>query len=103
MSFIKTAVAAGGMSLAMLTGALAQGGGGGGLEAWDIRERSAYIVMMDGKMMRMSVGDKGMTMLMKGAKRVPRGTVFVMSGGQLYMVNASKMFDRAGMPSFGGG
>ena len=46
MSFIKTAVAAGTMSLAMLTGAFAQGGGGGGLEAWDIRERSAYIVML---------------------------------------------------------
>jgi hypothetical protein len=98
MSFIKTAVAASGMSLATLTGALAQGGP----EPWDIRERSAYIVMMDGKMMRMNIGDKGMTMLMKNAKKVPRGTVFVMSGGQLYMVNASKMFDRAGMPSFGG-
>ena len=99
MSFTKAAVAGGAMSLAILTGALAQGG----LEAWDIREHSAYIVMMDGKMMRMSVGDKGMAMLMKGAKRVPRGTVFMMSGGQLYMINASKMFDRAGMPSFGGG
>ena len=99
MSFIKTAIVAGGMSLAMLSGALAQGAG---LEPWDIRERSAYIVMMDGKMMRMSVGDKGMAMLMKNAKKVPRGTVFVMSGGQLYMVNAAKMFDRAGMPSFGG-
>jgi hypothetical protein len=98
MSFIKTAVAAGGMSLALLSGALAQGG----LEAWDIRERSAYIVMMDGKMMRMSLGDKGMTMLMRNARKVPHGTVFVMSGGRLYMVNAAKMFDRAGMPSFGG-
>ena len=74
------------MSLALLTGALAQGG----LEAWDIRERNAYVVMMDGKMMRVSLGDKGMTMLMKGAKRVPRGTAFIMSGGQLYMVNASQ-------------
>jgi hypothetical protein len=98
MSFTKTALMAGGMSLALLTGALAQGG----LEAWDIRERTAYFVMPDGKMMRMSVGDKGMAMLMKNAKKVPRGTVFVMSGGQLYMVNATKMFDRAGMPSFGG-
>ena len=98
MSFAKTTLVAAGMSLALLTGALAQGG----LEAWDIRERSAYVVMMDGKMMRVSLGDKGMTMLMKGAKKVPRGTVFVMSGGDLYMVNASKMFDRAGMPSFGG-
>ena len=102
MSFIKTAVVASGMSLALLTSALAQGAGGG-LEPWDIRDRSAYIVMMDGKMMRMSVGDKGMAMLMKTARKVPRGTVFVMSGGQLYMVNAAKMFDRAGMPGFGGG
>jgi|SRR5690242_20035154 hypothetical protein len=99
MSFIKTAVIAGSMSLAMLTGALAQGG----LEAWDIRERTAYFVMPDGKMMRMSVGEKGMAMLMKHARKVPRGTVFLMSGGQLYMVTGAKMFDRAGMPSFGGG
>ena len=98
MSFTRTTLAAAGMSLALVTGALAQG-----LEPWDIRERSAYVVMMDGKMMRVSLGGKGMTMLMKGAKKVPRGTAFVMSGGQLYMVNASKMFDRAGMPSFGGG
>ena len=47
------------------------------------------------------LGDKGMAMLMKSAKRVPRGTAFVMSGGQLYMVNASKMFDRAGNAMFG--
>ena len=98
MSFIKTAVVAAGMSLALLTHAAAQN-----LEPWDIRERTAYILTMDGKMMRTTVGDKGMTMLMKNAKRVPRGTVFVMSGGQLYMVNAAKMFDKAGMPSFGGG
>lgn len=101
MSFTKTTLVAAGMSLALMTGALAQGAGGG-LEPWDIRDRSAYIVMMDGKMMRVSLGDKGMAMLMKNAKRVPRGTAFVMSGGQLYMVNVSKMFDRAGMPSFGG-
>src|SRR6185503_19989494 len=98
MSFTKTTLAAAGMSLALVTGALAQG-----LEPWDIRESSGYVVMMDGKMMHVSLGDEGMTILMKGAKKVPRGTVFVMSGGQLYMVIASKMFDRAGMPSFGGG
>ena len=98
MSFTKTALVAAGMSLALLTHAAAQN-----LEPWDIREHSAYVIMMDGKMMRVNLGDKGMGMLMKGAKKVPRGTVFVMSGGQLYMVNASKMFDRAGMPSFGGG
>jgi hypothetical protein len=98
MSFSKTALVAAGMSLALLTGAAAQN-----LEPWDIRERTAYVVMMDGKMMRVNLNDKGMASLMKGAKKVPHGTVFVMSGGQLYMVNAAKMFDKGGMPSFGAG
>ena len=93
MSFMKNTILAAGMLLALLAHAAAQN-----LEPWYIREHTAYVVMMDGKMMRMSVGDKGMTTLMKGAKKVPRGTMFIMSGGQLYMVNASKMFD-----SFGGG
>jgi hypothetical protein len=96
MSLIKSALVAGGMSLALMTGALAQGN-----EPWDIKERTAYVVMMDGTMKTVRLGDKGTTMLMKGAKRVPRGTAFVMSGGQLYMVNASKMFDRAGNAMFG--
>jgi len=100
MSLIKSALVAGGMSLALMTGALAQGN-----EPWDIKERTAYVVMMDGTMKTVRLGDKGMAMLMKGAKKVPRGTAFVMSGGQLYMVNARKMmFDRAGNPmAMGGG
>ena len=97
MSFIKTAVVAAGLSLALLTHAAAQN-----LEPWDIREHSAYVIMMDGKMMRVNLSDKGMATLMKGAKKVPRGTVFVMSGGQLYMVNAAKMFDKAGNFMAGG-
>ena len=97
MSFTKTALIAAGMSMALLTGAVAQN-----LEPWDIREHTAYVITMDGKAMRVSMSDKGMTTLMKGAKRVPRGTVFVMSGGQLYMVNASKMFDKAGNFMAGG-
>ena len=97
MSFTKTALVAAGMSMALLTHAAAQN-----LEPWDIREHSAYVIMMDGKMMRVNLSDKGMATLMKGAKKVPRGTVFVMSGGQLYMVNASKMFDKAGNFMAGG-
>ena len=97
MSFTKTALIAAGMSLALLTGAVAQN-----LEPWDIREHTAYVITMDGKTMRVSMSDKGMTTLMKGAKRVPRGTVFVMSGGQLYMINATKMFDKAGNFMAGG-
>ena len=98
MSFIKSALVAGAMSLSLVTGAAAQGGG----DPWDIRDRTAYVVTMDGTMKTMAITDKGMAMLMKKAKKVPRGTVFVMSGGQLYMVNASKMFDRAGNAMFGG-
>ena len=101
MSFAKSALVAGGMSLALLAtnipAALAQGN-----DPWDIKERTAYVVMMDGTMKTVRLGDKGMAMLMKNAKRVPRGTVLVMSGGQLYMVNASKIFDRAGNAMFGG-
>jgi hypothetical protein len=96
MSLIKSALVAGGMSLALMTGAFAQGN-----EPWDVKDRTAYVVMMDGTMKTVRLGDKGTAMLMKGAKKVPRGTAFVMSGGQLYMVNASKMFDRAGNAMFG--
>ena len=93
---LKSALLVAGMSLALVSGAFAQGN-----EPWDIKERTAYVVMMDGTMKTVRLGDKGMTMLVKGAKRVPRGTAFVMSGGQLYRVNASKMFDRAGNAMFG--
>lgn len=93
---LKSALLAAGMSLALVSGAFAQGN-----EPWDVKERTAYVVMMDGTMKTVRLGDKGNAMLMKNAKRVPRGTAFVMSGGQLYMVNASKMFDRAGNAMFG--
>ena len=100
MSLIKSALVAGGMSVALVatsvTGAFAQGN-----EPWDVKDRTAYVVMMDGTMKTVRLGDKGTAMLMKNAKRVPRGTAFVMSGGQLYMVNAAKMFDRAGNAMFG--
>ena len=100
MSLVKSALVAAGMSVALLTanvtGAFAQGN-----EPWDIKERTAYVVMMDGTMKTVRLNEKGTAMLMKNAKRVPRGTAFVMSGGQLYMVNASKMFDRAGNAMFG--
>ena len=98
MSFFKSTLIAGAMTMAYATGAFAQN-----LEPWDIRDRSAYVVMMDGTMKVVRLGDKGMAMLMKGAKKVPRGTAFVMSGGNLYMVKVTRMFDQAGMPSFGGG
>ena len=61
---------------------------------WDLRDRNAYVMDMQGKMWLTRVGDKGMAMLMRKAKAVPRGTTFFTSNGRLYM--ASGMFDRAG-------
>ena len=98
MSFIKAALIASGMTVAFAAHAMAQDTG-----PWDVKDRTAYIVMMDGAMKTMALSDKGIGMLMKNAKLVPHGTVFLMSKGQLYMVDASSMFDKAGMPTFGGG
>lgn len=92
MTLIKSALVAAGMTLALATNALAQGSGG---DPWDIRERMAYVIMMDGTMKQVRMSDKGMAMAMKGAKRLPRGTVIFMNNGNLYMASA-KMFDRAG-------
>jgi hypothetical protein len=98
MSFFKTALVAGGVTLALLTGLAAQGGG----DPWDVKERMAYVFMMDGTTKQVRLGDKGHAMLMKDAKKLPRGTAFIMSGGNLYMIDVSKMFDKAGAPVFGG-
>jgi hypothetical protein len=99
MNLAKSALVAGGMSLALAVGALAQGAA----EPWDLKERNAYVLMMDGTTKVMALNTKGVTMLMKSAKRVPRGTVIFMNNGELYMVNASKMFDRAGNAMFSAG
>jgi hypothetical protein len=90
MSLTKTALAAAGMSFALVSGAFAQGN-----DPWDLKERSAYVLMMDGTMKVMSISDKGMTMLMRRAKLVPRGTVIFMNNGRLYMTSAASMFDRS--------
>jgi hypothetical protein len=98
--FLKTAIAAAGVSLALVSGAAAQNP-----EPWDLKERTAYVVMMDGKAMTMRLNEKSVSLLMRSAKPVPRGTAFIMSNGKLYMVNARKMmFDREGNPmAMGGG
>jgi hypothetical protein len=100
MSLIKTALAAAGISLALASGAAAQNP-----EPWDLKERTAHVVMLDGKTMTMRLSERSVGLLMQSAKRVPRGTAFIMSNGQLYMVNARRMmFDRAGNPmAMGGG
>ena len=100
MSFIKTAIGAAAISMALLSGASAQNP-----EAWDLREKMAYVITPAGQTMTMRLSDRNVSLLMRSAKRVPKGTAFIMSNGQLYMVNARKMmFDREGNPmAMGGG
>jgi hypothetical protein len=75
---------------AMATPAMAQD-----TSPWDLRERNAYVMDMQGKMWSTRVGDKGMAMMMRRAKVVPKGTVFFTNNGKLYMASTG-MFDRAG-------
>jgi len=91
---LKSALLATGMTVALLATGLSASAQGGG-DPWDIRERTAYAVMMDGTMRTMAISDHGMAMLMRHARKVPRGTVLFMNNGQLYMTSAASMFDRA--------
>ena len=82
--------------LAMATPALAQGA-----ESWDLRERNAYVLDMQGKMWSTRASAKGWAMMTRSARAVPKGTVFFMNNGQLYMARGG-MFDRAGNFMAGG-
>jgi hypothetical protein len=95
MSAMKTLYAAAAV-LAMTTSTMAQG-----TEAWDLRERNAYVLDMQGKMWSTRISTQGWTMMTKTARAVPKGTVFFMNNGQLYMANRG-MFDRAGNFMAGG-
>lgn len=81
--------------LAMATPAFAQDA-----SPWDLRERNAYVLDMQGKMWSKQMTTPQWAMAVKNARAVPRGTVFFMKDGQLYM--ASRMFDRAGNFMAGG-
>jgi photosystem II stability/assembly factor-like uncharacterized protein len=82
--------------LAMATPALAQE-----TSPWDLRDRNAYVLDMQGKMWSTRASGKGWTMMTKSARAVPKGTVFFMNNGQLYMARTG-MFDRAGNFMAGG-
>jgi len=95
MSLTKTLCAATAL-LALATPAFAQGA-----EAWDLRERNAYVLDMQGKMWSKQMTTTGWNMAVKSARAVPRGTVFFMNNGRLYMTSRG-MFDRAGNYMAGG-
>jgi hypothetical protein len=92
MSFSKTALGVA-LAAAVATPALAQMLVG---EPWTLRENMAYAVNPAGKMGALPIGGHGMTMLMRRARPVPRGTVLFMHDGELYMMHGGSMFDRAG-------
>jgi hypothetical protein len=57
---------------------------------------------MQGKMWSTrTISTKGWTMMTRSARAVPKGTVFFMNNGQLYMASRG-MFDRAGNFMAGG-
>jgi hypothetical protein len=82
--------------LAVATPALAQE-----TSPWDLRDRNAYVLDMQGKMWSTRASGKGWAMMTKSARAVPKGTVFFMNNGQLYMARTG-MFDRAGNFMAGG-
>jgi len=95
MSLTKTLCAAATL-IALASPALAQGP-----EAWDLRERNAYVLDMQGKMWSTRMTTGAWNMAVKNAHAVPHGTVFFMNNGRLYMTSRG-MFDRAGNWMAGG-
>ena len=95
MSALKTLYAAATL-LALASPAMAQGP-----EAWDLRDRNAYVLDMQGKMWSKQMNTAQWNMAVKNARAVPRGTVLFMNNGRLYMTSRG-MFDRAGNYMTGG-
>ncbi len=90
MSVRMNALYAAATVLVMATPAMAQD-----VSPWDLRDRNAYVMDMQGKMWSTQVSDKAMGMMMRNARAVPRGSVLFQSNGKLYMASRG-MFDRAG-------
>ena len=95
MSALKTLYAAATL-LALASPAIAQGA-----EPWDLRERNAYVLDMQGKMWSKPMTTAQWNMAVKNARAVRKGTVFFMNNGNLYMASRG-MFDRAGNYMTGG-
>ncbi len=91
MSLFRKVLLGAALAVTLATPALAQNA-----EPWDLRDRMAYVLDPTGKMRIVPIGERGMTMLTKKAKPVPRGTVIFMHNGQLYMMQGGGAFDRAG-------
>jgi hypothetical protein len=82
-TFSKTLIAAAALA-AMATSAFSQ-------VPWEFNPGMAYMYAGPGKMtaMAMASGPKNHEAMMKGAKKVPNGTIFFMDGGQLYSTSGT--------------
>ena len=79
---IKTLLAAAGLSV-LATLALAQAAGPA---PWELKPDTGYAYDKEGKTFSYPMGTKNAGQLLKGAKRVPKGTLFFIGqNGQLYM------------------
>jgi hypothetical protein len=98
MSPLKTTLCAAAAVFAIATPALAQDA-----SPWDLKERNVYVLDMQGKMWSTpQMSTQAWTRMARRAKAVPKGTVFFMDNGRLYMAQRG-MFDRAGNFMTGGG
>ena len=71
---------------ALATAAFAQGAGPA---PWELKPDTAYAYDKDGKTFSYKMGTNNAGILLKGAKKVPKGTLFFMGhNGQLYMRHA---------------
>jgi hypothetical protein len=73
------------ITFAVATPALAQQS-----DPWDLKEGKAYVVDMQGKMKMMQPKEPGMATMKKRARPVPKGMVFFMNSGQLYMMQGNR-------------
>jgi hypothetical protein len=85
MPVLKRILCAATIAVAVATSAFAQQG-----DPWNLQEGKAYVVDMQGKMKVMQPKDQGMAMMKKRAKPVPKGVVFFMNNGQLYMMQGNR-------------
>src|SRR5438309_3372952 len=78
----KTLLMAAALS-ALATSAFAQGAAP---TPWDLKPDTGYAYDKDGKTFSYKIGTNKAKLLLKGAKKVPRGTLFFLGhNGQLYM------------------
>ena len=96
MSARMYAFSAAALAAVMATPAMAQG-----TEPWNLNERNAYVMDMQGKMWSTRMTTAAWNTAVNNARAVPRGTVFFMNNRRLYMTSRG-MFDRAGNYMVGG-